>query len=500
MKPISENIKNKPWLGWVLFFITMAIVFFLGLLASSIIERRTEAEYVYKPKIKVSQFEPRNEEWGKNYPREFQSYYQTADTSFRSFLNGNASIDMLEKDPNMVILWAGYAFSKDYNQGRGHYYAIDDIRTILRTGAPKNDHDGPQPNTCWTCKSPDVPRLMNKVGTKEFYKGKWSAKGPEVVNFIGCADCHDAETMNLRISRPALVESFERRRMDIKKVSQQEMRTLVCAQCHVEYYFKGEDKYLTFPWDKGLSVEEIEKYYDEYQFTDWTHTLSKTPMIKAQHPDYELFTTGIHYKRGVSCADCHMPFISEGGQKFTNHKIMSPLGFISNSCQVCHRQSEDTLRNNVYDRQKKILEIRMILEDLLCKAHFEAKSAWDANATEIEMKPVLQLIRQAQWRWDFVTASHGASFHAPIEVARIIANGIAKAQDARIMLVSILTSHGVKLPIALPDFSTKVKAQEYIGLDIKKLKEDKQEFLKVIVPQWLKIAKERESKYGTNNF
>ncbi len=500
MKPISEQIKNNPWKGWVLFFITMVVVFFIGLLASSIMERRTEAEFVYKPKVKISQLDPRNEEWGKNYPREFQSYYQTADTSFVSFMNGNKSIDQLEKDPKMIILWAGYAFSTDYSQPRGHFYAIEDIRNTLRTGAPKNDSTGPQPSTCWTCKSPDVPRLINKGGPKLFYKGKWAAKGPEIVNFIGCADCHNAETMNLRISRPALTESFERRGRDINKVSQQEMCTLVCAQCHVEYYFKGDDKYLTFPWDKGLTVEEIEKYYDEYQFTDWTHALSKTPMIKAQHPDYELFTTSIHYKRGVSCADCHMPFISEGGQKYTNHKIMSPLAYISNSCQVCHRQSEDTLRSNVYDRQKKIYEIRMILEDLLCKAHLEAKAAWDINASENEMKPVLQLIRQAQWRWDFVTASHGASFHAPIEVARIIANGIAKVQDARLLLASILTNHGQKLPLTYPDYSSKLKAQEYIGIDLKKLKEEKQVFINTIIPKWNKIAKERESKYGSGNF
>jgi nitrite reductase (cytochrome c-552) len=179
---------------------------------------------------------------------------------------------------------------------------------------------------------------------------------------------------------------------------------------------------------------------------------------------------------------------------------MSPLSFISNSCQVCHRQSEDTLRNNVYDRQKKIYEIRMILEDLLCKAHLEAKAAWDANATETEMKPVLKLIRQAQWRWDFVTASHGASFHSPIEVSRIIANGIARTQDARIILVSILSNHGVKLPIVYVDFSSKVKAQEYLGIDLKKLKEEKQVFINTIVPQWIIKAKERESKYATGNF
>jgi len=495
MKPLSEQIKKNPWKAWALFIITLVIVFFIGLFASSIIERRSETEFVYKPKLKISDFEPRNEVWGKNYPREFQSYYQTADTSFRSFINGNANIDMLEKDPRMVILWAGYAFSKDYYQSRGHFYAVEDIRNTLRTGAPLKSNEGPQPNTCWTCKSPDVPRMINMEGAKLFYQGKWASKGHEIVNFIGCADCHDAETMNLKITRPALVESFERRGLNISNVSQQEMRTLVCAQCHVEYYFKGEDKYLTFPWDKGLTVEEIEKYYDDYQFTDWIHALSKAPMIKAQHPDYELFITGVHYKRGVSCADCHMPFISEGGQKYTNHKMMSPLGYTSSSCQVCHRQSEDTLINNVYERQKKIYEIRIILEDLICKAHFEAKAAWDANATEIEMKPALQLIRQAQWRWDFVTASHGASFHAPLEVARIIANGISKIQDARLILQNIMISHHIALPISYPDFSTKTKAQELIGIDIKKLLEEKHNFIKTVVPEWINKAKEREKNY-----
>jgi nitrite reductase (cytochrome c-552) len=495
MKSISDQISKRPWVGWVLFFVTLGIVFVLGLLAASIIERRTEADLILKPQIAIDENEPRNEIWGQNYPKEYNSYMQTADTGFKSLYNGNCKIDMLEKYPELVVLWAGYAFSKEYNQARGHYYALTDIYDILRTGGPKDAHDGPQPNTCWTCKSPDVPRMMKLLGSAaDFYKGKWASRGAEIVNFIGCADCHDAKTMNLRISRPALVEAFQRMGKDITKASQQEMRSLVCAQCHVEYYFKGDDKYLTFPWDKGWTVEDMEKYYDENQHVDWVHQLSRTPMLKAQHPDFEIFTTGIHYKRGVSCADCHMPFISEGGQKFSNHKIMSPLANISNSCQVCHRQSDDSLRNNVYDRQRKVAEIRIQLEVLLCKAHYEAKAAWDAKATENEMKPVLTLIRQAQWRWDFVGASHGASFHAPIECLRILSNGILKVQDARLLLASVLTKHNVKQPVPMPDFSTKIKAQQLIGIDMDKLKKEKQEFKNNLLPQWLKEAKERESK------
>lgn len=499
MKPISEQIKAKPWLGWLLFFVTMCVVFLLGLLASSVMERRAEAVFAYAPKVKLSQFEPRNELWGENFPKEFQSYYQTADTTFRSLYGGGATVDILENYPDYVILWAGYAFSIEYKQGRGHFYAIDDIRNTLRVGSPMGDKESPQPNTCWTCKSPDVPRLMNEMGVAEFYKGSWETKGHQVVNPIGCADCHDAETMNLRISRPALIEAFKRQGKDITKATHQEMRSLVCAQCHVEYYFdkkKIKDvAYLTFPWDKGNSVEQIEAYYDEIEFSDWTHGLSRTPMLKAQHPDYEVFTTGIHYQRGVSCADCHMPYVSEGGQKYTHHKIQSPLNHITNSCQVCHREGEEELRNNVYERQKKIKEIQVMLEHMLVRNHIEAKAAWDAGATEKEMAPILKLIRQAQWRLDFAAAGHGNSFHAPLEIARIISTGIDKSHQARYGLQTVLMAHNVKTPIVLPDLSTKAKAQAYIGLNMGQLYKDKEQFKTTVVPHWLEQAKERESKY-----
>lgn len=266
---------------------------------------------------------------------------------------------------------------------------------------------------------------------------------------------------------------------DVNSVTHQEMRTLVCAQCHVEYYFKGEKKYLVFPWSKGFSVDSIEKYYDEIAFSDWTHPLSKTPMLKAQHPDYELYTMGIHAQRGLSCADCHMPYVSEGGTKYTSHHIVSPLYHINKTCQVCHRESEEELRRNVYERQEKIARERHRLASLLVKAHYEAKAAWEKGATEKEMQPVLQLIRHAQWRWDFAAASHGAAFHAPLEVMRIISTCIDRVQDARLLLAKILASRGVT-DVAIPDISTKEKAQQAIGLDMAKLHQEKAAFLKKI--------------------
>ncbi|HEX3007817.1 MAG TPA: ammonia-forming cytochrome c nitrite reductase [Bacteroidales bacterium] len=497
MKPIKQVIIEKPWMGWLIFGITVVVVFILGLLASSIIERRAEAVFVNTPKVQLTDYEPRNEEWAKNYPREYQSYMQTADTSFVSMYNGNAPIDMLEVDPRMVVLWAGYAFSKDYTQARGHYYAITDIQTTLRTGSPKLPTDGPQPSTCWTCKSPDVPRVMQKIGPDSFYHFKWAAMGPEINNHIGCADCHDPKTMNLRITRPALVEAFQSMGCDINKATHQEMRSLVCAQCHVEYFFKGDGKYLTFPWKNGLAGDKVETYYDSLKFSDWTHGLSRAPMLKAQHPDYEVYTTGIHAQRGVSCADCHMPYKSEGGQKFTDHHIQSPLNNVSNSCQVCHRQSEAELVKNVNDRQKQVMEIRTQLEVALVRSHVEAKTAWDKGATEEAMKPVLDLIRKAQWRWDYVAAGHGNSFHSPTEMSRMVATGIEQAQEARILLSRILLKLGVDKEIPYPDISTKAKAQQYIGLDMAKLRAEKAEFNKVILPEWKKKAEAREAKYPT---
>ncbi|PLX14472.1 MAG: ammonia-forming cytochrome c nitrite reductase [Marinilabiliales bacterium] len=498
MKPISDQIKEKPWKGWVLFITTIVIVFFIGLLASSIIERRTEAVFAYTPKVDHTQWEPRNKVWGENFPRQYNRLLKTEDQSFMSKYNGSSQRDMLEEDPRLVILWAGYGFSKEYNQGKGHEHAIDDIRKILRTGAPVDGNSSPMPNTCWTCKSPDVPRRMQEIGVAEFYKGSWEEEGHQIVNNIGCADCHDAESMNLRISRPALVEAYQKMGKDIDDVSHQDMRQLVCAQCHVEYYF-GEGKYLIFPWEKGTSVEAMEAYYDELEFKDWIHPISKAPMLKAQHPDFELFQTGIHAQRGLACADCNMPYMSEGGQKFTDHKIQSPLNNISNTCQVCHREETQVLLSNVYERQDKIKETRDNLEDLIVRAHIEAGKAWELGANEQQMKEILMDIRHAQWRWDYVAASHGGSFHSPIESSRILGTGLEAAHDARIKLARLLASFGYNQEVPYPDIDTKEKAQKYIGLDAEKMKNSKQRFLDEVVPEWDKKAVEREATYKTSD-
>ncbi len=493
MKKLIDTIQKKPLYGWLLFGAISIGIFILGLLAASITERRAEIVSVFNnKKVEIIGIESRNELWGKNYPREYETWKQTEESDFRSKHLGNAPEDVLEARPNMVILWAGYAFSRDYSAPRGHWYAVNDVRNTLRTGAPGLDEKELQPSTCWTCKSPDVPRLMQEKGIEAFYHDKWSNFGSEIVNPIGCADCHDPKTMNLTITRPALIEAFARQGKDIKNAKAQEMRSLVCAQCHVEYYFKGDGKYLTFPWDSGTSIEAMETYYDNVQHVDFVHQLSKAPILKAQHPDYELFLIGPHAKRGLACADCHMPYKTEGGIKYSDHHIMSPLKNVSNTCQTCHHDSEEQLKQYVYEYQDKALEIRNRLETELAKTHLMAEQAWKVGASETQMKTALNLIRQSQWRWDFAVASHGASFHAPVETQRILAHGLDRALTAQLELQKVLFRLGHTEDMTFADISTKDKAQAYIGLKMDELRNNKSEFLKTTVPTWIQSARDNK--------
>ncbi|WP_281669531.1 ammonia-forming cytochrome c nitrite reductase [Segatella buccae] len=486
----------KKWQGWLLFGGSMLIVFVLGLICSSLLERRAEVASVFNNRRTpmTDSIVSQNEKFKEDFPREYETWAMTEDTTFKSMYNGSQERDILESFPDIVIIWAGYAFSKNYNTPRGHRHAIEDMRKILRTGNPGIGGDGDiQPGTCWTCKGPDVPRLMREKGIGAFYGAKWSQWGSEVMNTVGCSDCHDARTMDLKPARPALYEAWHRAGKDVKKASHQEMRSLVCAQCHTEYYFeKDNNQYLKFPQDRGLTCEDAEAYYDSLGFYDYIHPLSKAKILKAQHPGYEMFKQGIHGQRGLSCADCHMPYMQEGGIKYTDHHVQSPLAKIDRTCQTCHRQDAETLRQNVYERQKKVYDFAVKVNHELALAHLEAEFAWKKGATEAEMTKALDDIRKSQWRWDYSLASHGAAFHAPQEVMRLLADAMTYAKDARLEISHVVAKHGFVGTIPIPDVSTKAKAQAYIGLDMKALNQKKQQFLDTIVPEWVKVAKQKK--------
>ncbi|MEZ9620050.1 ammonia-forming nitrite reductase cytochrome c552 subunit [Vibrio sp. 10N.222.55.A3] len=439
--------------------------------------------------------DPRNDQFEQNHPDQYHSWRQTSESETIE--------DALKEDPNMVIMWAGYGFAKDYNKARGHFYAIDDVRQTLRTGGPTDESSGPMPMACWSCKSPDVARVIEERGEDGYFEGKWARLGNEIVNPIGCADCHDTQSEGfkngepaLKVTRPYVERAFEAIGKKFDEQSRLDQQASVCAQCHVEYYFTGPTKGVKFPWDKGTRVEQMEEYYDGIGFKDWTHKVSKAPMLKAQHPGFETWREGIHGKNKVVCADCHMPKVTkEDGTVYTDHKVGNPFDRFEDTCANCHTQSKETMRNIVSSRKAQVLNMKLTAEKQIVAAHFEAGAAWEAGATEQEMEPILLDIRHAQWRWDYAIASHGVHMHAPEIALEVLGTAVDRAADARTKIVRLLAKKGITDPIEIPDISTKEAAQKALGMDMDKMNAEKQHFLDTVVPKWEEQAEKREANY-----
>jgi nitrite reductase (cytochrome c-552) len=280
---------------------------------------------------------------------------------------------------------------------------------------------------------------------------------------VACIDCHDPQNMALRVTKPgflrgiqALAKSGEPlphlpsiehwRRGDRSRpydanrdASRQELRSMVCGQCHVEYYC-GPKTTLFFPWDKGLKVEQIEQHYEGYKFpdgtpfTDWTHARTGAAVLKAQHPEFELWSQGIHARSGVSCADCHMPYRREGAIKISDHHVRSPLLDVARSCQTCHRFPEAELHARVAAIQDRTKALMDRAEDALVQLIGDLEGAKKNGASATALQPAQALQKKAQWRIDFVNAENSMGFHAPQEAARILGEAIDYARQGQLAL------------------------------------------------------------------
>jgi nitrite reductase (cytochrome c-552) len=395
-------------------------------LLMNIFERKKQAGQYPLKVVEIAEDEVDAAVWGKNFPRQYDSFIKTRENYGRTFYGGSFPYQKHDENPRLRRLWAGNPFAVDYREERGHEWALHDVKDTLRTQKFK------QPTTCFTCKSAQVPKLMKEMGVAEFYKQPFDEMKDKFHHSISCSDCHEPRTMQLRITRPAFKEAMETMGVDISKATRQEMRSYVCAQCHVEYYFRGEGKFLVFPWSKGLKVEDIEAHYDEYNFTDWVHAETKTKMLKMQHPEFEMWSQGIHARSGVSCADCHMPYIREGAVKITDHWIRSPLKNIAQSCQVCHRWGEQELVDRVLVIQNRTYKLMVRAEEALMDCIDAIVAAMESGATDEQLEEARALHRKAQMRWDFVNAENSMGFHAPQEAARILGEAIDYARQAQI--------------------------------------------------------------------
>jgi nitrite reductase (cytochrome c-552) len=334
-----------------------------------------------------------------------------------------------------VTLFAGYAFSKDYNDDRGHANALEDVRATKRLNL---DPDDPKhtPATCYSCKSSNNPKLWGEMGMADFDKVTFAEMTPNITEGIGCANCHEAGTMRLIVTNPALDEALKAQGKDWKDFTRQEMRTVVCANCHVEYYFKGDGKYLTFPWAKGTDITSILEFYEETGFKDWDYPGTGTPMLKAQHPEYEFYTAGsTHFEAGVACADCHMPYVRDGAAKFSSHDVHSPLLNPEQACGQCHTDSEYVVAR-VNTIQEQVAETKIATEDAILDAIAAITIAAEgptATADPALLDQARALHRKAQYMWDFVSAENSTGFHNPEYALRVLADSTNYARQAQML-------------------------------------------------------------------
>jgi nitrite reductase (cytochrome c-552) len=442
-------------LVWTTLFAAAAAAAAIALL-TNVFERKQEAKNPFFRVVELTEETEDPAVWGRNFPLQYDDYKRTAD-QVRTRFGGSEAMpraptstdprsvvaqSRLEEDPRLRTMWAGYAFAKDFREERGHAYMLTDQILTERQEVVK------QPGTCIHCHA-SVWVPYRKAGGGDVVKGfehynqrPYKEVAGDFRHPVACIDCHDPETMALRVTRPGFMEGIRALKAsqgvpdyDVNAMAtRQEMRTYVCGQCHVEYYFKGPEKRLTYPWSKGLRVEQIQAYYDEVGFKDWVHADTGANVLKAQHPEFEMWNQGIHARSGVSCADCHMPYKRVGAAKISDHHVRSPLLNVQRSCQTCHRWSEDELVARAEAIQQRTFDLRHRAMESLVALIADLKAARGSGRPDAELAAARDLQRKAQFRLDFVEAENSMGFHAPQEALRILAESIDLSRQGQLAL------------------------------------------------------------------
>ena len=422
----------------------------------SIFERKQEARNPFFRVVELTDDIEDPAIWGKDFPMQYDGYRRTVDQQRTRFGGSEASPrtptqadprsivaqSRLEEDPRLKAMWAGYAFAKDFREERGHAFMLDDQTYTERQHAAK------QPGTCLHCHA-SIYVPTKKAGGGDLMKGfekfnqmPFAEARKLVTHPVACIDCHDPKTLQLRVTRAGFIEGMRALKAgagvkdyDVNRdASRQEMRSFVCGQCHVEYHFKGPEKRLVYPWANGLKVEQILAYYDAAQFKDWSHADTDAPVLKAQHPEFELWNQGIHARSGVACADCHMPYKREGALKISDHHVRSPMLNINHACQTCHRWPEAELKARVETIQDRTHQMRNLAMDALMELITDLKAARAANAPAAQLTKAQELQRKAQFYLDFIEAENSSGFHAPQEALRVLGESINFARKGQLEL------------------------------------------------------------------
>lgn len=452
---MKRILKRRVKLIFVAVAVAAAIVAAVAALLVDIAQKKKEGESPYLDIVKITDETQDPAVWGVNFPHHFASYSKTVD-QVRTKYGGSEAVprtpsnadprsivaqSRLEEDPRLVTMWAGYAFSKDFREERGHAFMLTDQEFTERQTFAK------QPGACVNCHASTYVPMM-KLGNGDLFAGfhalnskPYAEARSQVSHPVSCIDCHTPGTMKLRVTRPAFIEGLRQLKahegqpnFDVNTMATpQQMRTFVCAQCHVEYYFKGTEKTLTFPWHNGIRADEILSYYEREKFKDWIHEKTGAPVLKAQHPEFEMWSQGIHARSGVSCTDCHMPFERVGAMKLTDHHVRSPVLNIGRACQTCHRWPEAELKARVETIQSRTFELRGVAMDALVE-YIEQLEGSKATLSPETLAKAQDHQRRAQFLLDFVEAENSMGFHAPEEALRLLGLSIDQTRKGQNLL------------------------------------------------------------------
>ena len=412
----------------------------------------------------------------KDFPLQYASYMKNNESEVMTEYKGsvpfhkNDGVNPLPKgwkhaQPYLKNLWLGYPFMYEYNEARGHTHAVSDFVNIDRIN--RYAEKGTLPATCWNCKTPKMSNWVKEYGDDFWSKDVNVFRSKEAINAmdetICCANCHDPKTMELRPYSEPLKDWLKRSGKDWNTLSRNEKRSLVCAQCHVEYYFTHKDNgpagRPVFPWDNGFNPEDMYQYYKGHgakgpdgkpsPFADWTHAASGVPMIKMQHPDFEMFQDGPHGAAGVACADCHMPYQRVDGKKVSSHWMTSPLKDPElRACRQCHAdKTADYLRERVLYTQKKSFDQLLKAQEASVRAHEAVRLAnayageWDPRDDDL-MKEAREMVRKGQLFWDYVSAENSVGFHNPAKTLDTLMTSMECSNKA-VALAEQATRYGI---------------------------------------------------------
>ena len=257
----------------------LATVLVMSLYAS-ISNRKAEAKQTSLKLVDLDEKVVDPAQWGKNFPREYETYLKTSEKYSTKY--GGAGSEALPKsriqeDPRLVTIFDGYAFSIDFNQRRGHAFMLDDQRNTKRVTERK------QPGSCLHCHASNTvafrelglqggaPGTLDEAftspnaqaqlmaGFEALCKMPYAEATKLVKHPVACIDCHDPKNMALRVTKPGFIRgivalanspepvphlpSIEKWRKGDRATpydanrdaSRQELRSMVCGQCHVEY-------------------------------------------------------------------------------------------------------------------------------------------------------------------------------------------------------------------------------------------------------------------------